>query len=208
MKDKYTGLDIPEAGVKHLDGVTALQFARARHVVGTDGSDLTRIGNQQRLLSAVMTEVLSKNVVTDVPQLLSFMSAATSSLTMDDGLTLQAMVGLAYSARGLQSGGLTFLTIPNGPDPADKNRVVWTSDADAVWSNLAQDVPVLGQPTPADPPATDPGASDPASGQGAAPGTQAPPATNAPAVPTTPTPTETKTAGRDPFTGADVTAVC
>lgn len=67
MKDTFTGLNITTAGMTHLDGVTALQFARSRHVQGTDGSDLTRIGNQQRLLAAVMTSVLSKDIVTDTP---------------------------------------------------------------------------------------------------------------------------------------------
>ncbi len=32
MSDRYTGLEIPTAGITHLDGVTALQFARARHI--------------------------------------------------------------------------------------------------------------------------------------------------------------------------------
>jgi len=196
MKDTYTGLDIPNPGITHLDGVTALQFARARHVKGTDGSDLTRIGNQQRLLSAVMTEVLSKNIVTDVPQLLSFLSAATGSLTADSDLTPQTMLGLAYSARGLGAGGITFMTIPNAPDPADGNRVVWTNDADMVWSNLVQDVPVVPADEPAAPATAPPAA--PAGGETAAP----------PAAPPAPAPVETRKAGREPFSADDVTATC
>lgn len=197
MKDKYTGLDIPTPGITHLDGVTALQFARARHVKGTDGSDLTRIGNQQRLLSAVMTEVLSKNIVTDVPQLLSFLSAATGSLTADSDLTPQVMLGLAYSARGLGAGGITFMTIPNAPDPADGNRVVWTDDADTVWSNLVQDLPVVPADEPVTPETTAP-AAPPAGGETAPP----------PAAPPAPAPVETRKAGREPFSADDVTATC
>ncbi|MGY4644596.1 LCP family protein [Cellulomonas sp. URHB0016] len=209
MKDRYTGLDIRTPGMTHLDGVVALQFARARHIVGSDGSDLTRIGNQQRLLSAVMAEVLSKNVVTDVPQLLSFLSAVTSSLTTDNDLTVQTMVGLAYSARGLGAGGITFMTIPNGPDPENGNRVVWTDEAETVWSNLVQDVPVVptesaAADTSAVPPvpttATDDAAAPPAT---TTVETEAPPA-----APTVPTPAETRKAGREPFTANDVTATC
>lgn len=204
MQDKYTGLNVA-AGNQHLDGVTALQFARARHVVGSDGSDLTRIGNQQRLLSAVMTEVLSKNLVADVPELLSFMSAATSSLTTDGGLTVQTMVGLAYSARSLSGGGITFLTIPNGPDPADPNRVVWTSAADTVWSNMVQDLPVVASETTAPTTVPTTAATTPPTGS-ATTGATSPTTTADPS--TVPTPAETKTAGREPFTGDDVTAVC
>lgn len=188
MLDKYTGLDAA-AGYQHFDGVRALQFARARHVVGTDGSDLTRIGNQQRLLSALMTTVLSKNDLGNVPDLISFLSAATNSMTTDAGLTLQTMASLAYNTRNVRSGDITFMTIPNGPDPANSDRVVWTSASEAIWSNMVQDLPIVTAEEPIDP---------------AAPSTTGP----APAPAPTPTPTEAKTAGREPFTGDDITAVC
>ncbi|MDR3068403.1 MAG: LCP family protein, partial [Cellulomonas sp.] len=43
LKDpKYTGLDL-RAGMHHLNGVEALQLARARHVLGSDGMDPSRI---------------------------------------------------------------------------------------------------------------------------------------------------------------------
>jgi LCP family protein required for cell wall assembly len=194
MVDTMTGLDVA-AGYQHFDGVRALQFARARHVVGTDGSDLTRIGNQQRLLSAVMTAALSKNDVGNVPELISFLSAATSSMTTDAGLTLQTMASLAFNTRNVRSGDITFMTIPNGPDPADKNRVVWAASSDGIWSNMVQDLPIVTPDVPAVP---------------ATPSTTGPTTTGpTTAGPTsTPAPTSTKTAGREPFTGADTTAVC
>lgn len=203
MKDRYTQLDLA-AGNQHLDGVVALRFARARHIEGTDGSDLNRIGNQQRLLSAVLDGVLSKNVLTDLPGLLKFVSAATGSLTTDDGMTASMLAGLAFHARNIRSGDITFMTIPNGPDPADHNRVVWTSDAAAVWDALARDVPVDSSPEPTP--------TSPASGAASAgPVATTPAAPAAPAAPDTgaqPAPVETKVAGREPFTGADVTATC
>ncbi|RYV53034.1 LCP family protein [Pengzhenrongella frigida] len=194
MVDAYTGLDAA-AGNQHFDGVRALQFARARHVEGTDGSDLNRIGNQQRLLSAVMTTALSKNDLGNVPKLISFLSAATSSMTTDADLTLQTMASLVYNTRSVRSGDITFMTIPNGPDPADGNRVVWTSASEAIWSNMVQDLPIVTAEEPVDPAAP------------SAPG----PASDPPLPPTptpTPTPTEAKNAGREPFTGDDITAVC
>lgn len=203
MKDEYTGLDIPTAGMTHLDGVTALQFARARHVEGTDGSDLNRIGSQQRLLAAVMTSLLSKHIVTDVPELLSFLSAVTSSLTLDDGLSLPALSGLAYSARNLSSDGITFMTIPNGPDPDDSDRVVWTAAAGAVWSDMAHDVPIVAPDVPTvalDAPGV-PVTPSASASSAAAPPVAAPPTT-------APLPVDTKNAGHEPFTGSDVTATC
>lgn len=195
MQDTYTGLDLA-AGVQHLDGVTALQFARARHVKGTDGSDLTRIGSQQRLISAMVNQVLSTDTLTNVPQLISFLSAATSSLTTDEGLTIPVLTGLAYNARNIGAGSITFMTIPVTADPQDPNRVVWTSEADAIWANMAQDLPLIADETPAAVATTAP------------PAESAPPAETGPAPAGTPTPVETKEAGREAFTADDVTAVC
>lgn len=201
MKDRYTGLDLG-SGDQHLDGVVATQLARSRHIEGTDGSDLNRIGNQQRLLSAMLGEVLAKNVLTDVPELLSFLSAATSSLTTDSALDVQRIAGLAYSMRGIGREQITFMTIPNGPDPADHNRVVWTDDADAVWAAMAQDLPVVPADEASPPDAG--GVPEPAPSTPATPGASA---TTAPAAPV-PTPAQTRSAGRESFTGADVTATC
>lgn len=201
MKDRYTGLDLGP-GYQHLTGVVATQLARSRHIEGTDGSDLNRIGNQQRLLSAMLSEVLAKNVLTDVPELLSFLSAATSSLTTDSALDVQRIAGLAYSMRGIGREQITFMTIPNGPDPADHNRVVWTDDADAVWAAMAQDLPVVPADEASPPDAG--GVPEPAPSTPATPGASA---TTAPADPV-PTPAQTRSAGRESFTGADVTATC
>lgn len=208
MKDRYTGLDLGP-GEQHLDGVVATQLARSRHIEGTDGSDLNRIGNQQRLLSAVLGEVMAKNVLTDVPELLSFLSAATSSLTTDNQLSVQRIAGLAYSLRGLERAQITFMTIPNGSDPADRNRVVWTDDADAVWAAMAQDLPIVPVQDVSAAPAPD---AAPVTTPPTAPGTAATagPTTAATGQPTTaaPAPARTRAAGREPFTGADVTAAC
>jgi len=210
MTSKDAGLAV-KAGNQRLDGPTALAFARARKGPGVgDGSDTNRIGNQQRLIAAMVQEVLSKNVLMDVPQLLSFLNAATSSLTTDTGLSLTAMTGLAYNMRSIRGGNITFMTVPWAPAKSDPNRVEWTSEAETLWANMAADVPALGQPEPEPapvdtaPPAADPGAT-------AAP-PAAPPATQAPApevtTPVEPAPSETKQAGKEPFSADDTTAVC
>lgn len=191
--DEYTGLDIT-AGQHVLDGVTALQYARARHGTGFDGSDTMRAGRQQELVARIANEVLSKNLLTDGAQLLQFLSAATQSLTTN--LTVADLTGLAFSLRGIERANITFMTVPWAPASSDPNRVEWTSEADDLWANIAADVPMLGVPeTPEVPdagtPAADPGTTDPA----------APPVVE-------PTPTEAKTPGVDAFTAADTTTSC
>ncbi|MGN8245670.1 LCP family protein [Cellulomonas soli] len=193
------------AGNQTLNGSQALGYARARTGEGLgDGSDTNRLGRQQRLIAAVVNEVLSKNLLTDLPSLLQFASAATSSLTTDPGLaSVDAIPGLAYSLRGVSTSNVSFMTIPFAAAPNDPNRVVWTSEADEVWANIASDVPMLGvEETPSATQTTAP--SDP---------TTAPPAdttTTAPVDPTTvvPEPVETKEAGKEAFDAGDVTGVC
>ncbi|VEH26028.1 LCP family protein [Cellulomonas fimi] len=205
MRATEAGLDLP-AGRHVLDGPTALAFARARdgeEGLG-DGSDINRIGNQQRLVAAIVQEVLAKNVLTDVPQLTRFLSAGTSSLTVDEGLKGDAL-GLVYSLRSLRAEDITFVTVPWTPARTNKNKVDWTAEADELWANVAADRPALGTPgTPAGEPApggTAPDATAPGPGESTAtPGAATPP--DAPA------PSQTRRAGREPFTANDTTAVC
>ena len=157
MKDaRYTGLDLP-AGMQRLDGVQALQYARARHVTGTDGSDTSRIGRQQQLLGALAAEVLSKNVFTDTLALTRFVGAVTDSLHMDPDLKdTRNAVGIAYSMRGIDTSKIVFTTVPSGPDSRNPNRIRWSSQADDVWAALATDRPILDV---LDPPAPEPSGS-------------------------------------------------
>jgi len=181
------------AGQQTLNGATALSFARARTGKGLgDGSDTNRIGRQQQLLAATVRAVKSKNLLTDVPQLLQFLNAATSSITASPNLaSIPSLTGLAFSLRGTASGNITFMTIPFAPAPTDPNRVVMTAAAAPIWANIAADQPIV---PPTTPPATTPGA------------TPTPTATTA--APASPTPTGTKTPGKDAITANDVTAVC
>ncbi|NLE71210.1 MAG: LCP family protein [Actinomycetales bacterium] len=179
-----------EAGVHEFDGVTALRFARARTGQGLDGSDTSRIGRQQELMAATARTVLSKNLLTDVPELVRFLNAATRSLTVSSGLAgIPDMTGLAYSLRGISPDDITFMTIPNRPYPENRNRLIFDDTAALVWANIANDVPMTTGIPGLEPTTVDPGTADPA-------------------APTTPTPAPTRTPGAEPFTPADVTAVC
>jgi len=189
LHDNYTGLNLG-AGQQVLNGTQAIQLARARHGNIGNGGDIDRIGNQQRLISAMVNQVLSTDVLTSVTKLTSFLEAATSSLTRDSGLTTLSATGLAYSLRNIRANNITFMTIPTAAAPSDKNRLVWTSEAAKVWANMLADVPIAATEQPAVVQTPVPGS------------TTAPPATTAPV------PVETKTAGREAFTSADVTAVC
>ncbi len=195
LKDNLSGLNVG-AGQQTLDGGMALAYARARHGVG-DGSDTNRIGNQQKLIAAMVREVMSADVMTNPTKLVAFLSAATSSLTTDTGMSISNMTGLAYNLRNISSGNITFMTIPFAAAKSDPNRVEWTSAADAVWDNLANDRPALGEEPTAPSAPSAPAATT-------SPDAVTPPP--APAV--TPTPTPTKKPGKEAFSVDDTTDVC
>ncbi|PVU82125.1 transcriptional regulator [Cellulomonas sp. WB94] len=146
MDSPDAGLHV-SAGFQTLDGPTALAYARARKGAGLgDGSDTGRIIRQQKLLAATVTAVRSKNLLTDIPELVRFLNAATSSITADPGLaSIPNMSGVAFSVKDTRD--IHFMTIPFAAAPSDPNRVVWTKAADAIWANIAQDVPMLSTET-------------------------------------------------------------
>ncbi|WP_235843528.1 LCP family protein [Cellulomonas algicola] len=198
------------AGQHHLDGPTALNFARARKGKGLgDGSDTNRIGNQQRLVAAMVDEVFAKNVLTDVPELVGFLGAATQSLTVDPALK-DAMIGLAFSLRSVRAENITFLTVPFVASTEKKNKVDWTAAADTLWANVLADRPLTEAAAP--PPGTDgsggAGGEDGTGGAGGSPAGGAPTGGATSAPPDTPVPSQTRKAGREPFTVNDTTAVC
>lgn len=152
---KHTGLDL-RAGTHHLNGTEALQLARARHVENGDGMDPSRISRQHQLLAAMATEAMSKNSAADAPRLAAFVDQVTSSLTIDEGLN---PTSLAWALRGIQSDDIMLATIPWQPYPQNRNRVVWTPEADAVWAAMAADTPVVDALHPADRTGPVPGAT-------------------------------------------------
>lgn len=204
---KANNLTLP-AGVQRLDGGTALSYARARTGEGLgDGSDLGRIGRQQELMAALVRTVLGKNLLTDAGALVQFLDAVTRSLTMSDNFSsVTGLAGLAYSAKGIDLGSITFMTVPNGTDPTNPNNVVWTSDADQLWDNLKNDRPAgaTGQEAGEQPADTLP---DAGSTEGA-PEAGTEPEGSQDAADAAPTPAETKDAGEEAFSAQDVTSVC
>ncbi len=51
------------AGVQHMDGATALEFARSRHGTNNEGNDFARARRQQKIISAVKDKVMSLEIL-------------------------------------------------------------------------------------------------------------------------------------------------
>lgn len=142
LADGHAQLDLP-AGEQLVNGAQALALARTRHALA-DGSDISRLGHQQMVMSAIVQEVTRTDVLTNPIKLYSFLDAATSSMTVDPELAgIPALVSLATRAAQVPLADITFLTMPWEPAPGDANRVVASSDAGIVFRAVLDDVPIV-----------------------------------------------------------------
>lgn len=142
VNDKASKLVLPP-GKSLLNGEKALGYVRLRKY--GDGSDIQRIKRQQIFLSKVVSKATSSELLTDVGRLRDFIAAAAGSVTMDPELAndTEQLLQIATSAKEMTASGVKFTTIPWGPDPVDKNRVVWKEpDATELFTSIKTDTEV------------------------------------------------------------------
>ena len=142
VDDSYSGLDLT-AGVHHVDGLTALEYARDRHSFAL--SDLARIQDQQRLLASLLTEAISSGTLADPVKLSSFLRAAVAAITVDRNLNVTA---LADQLRGISPSDVRFMTVPlastNYLTSTGQSAVLWDATAaGALFAKLKNDNPVV-----------------------------------------------------------------
>ena len=126
----------PTKGIHNVHGKQALAYVRTRHALG-NGGDIDRISRQQAFLGSMVTKIKSKGLLLRPDRLLSFLGAATNSITTDPGLgSLNALRKLAQDVKNIDTKNVTFLTAPNEPFPADPNRVQLKPKAAEVWNAL------------------------------------------------------------------------
>jgi LCP family protein required for cell wall assembly len=124
-------------GTHHLNGKQALALARTRHGIG-DGSDLGRIGLQQKLVKALLEQISSHDLLTDPAKLYEVTDAVTDSLTTDTGLdSLSELIGLGQSLKSLSADSVKTVMMPVVTAPSDPNRVIAKEPAASdLWESL------------------------------------------------------------------------
>lgn len=141
INDSYTGLNLTR-GLQHLDGTQATQYARVRHGFG-DGTDTMRTTRQQYLIKQLVRTALSKNLLTNSPQLYQLAKSALQALNFSEGLgDMTTLVGLAMSLASFNISNLYAQTVPVTPAPLDPNRRIWADDADLLWAKLRESKPL------------------------------------------------------------------
>jgi LCP family protein required for cell wall assembly len=138
VNDTYSGLRL-SAGMHHVNGITALAYARDRHSFAT--SDLARIQDQQRLVSSALSQAIHSGLLANPVRLSAFISASLSALTVNQGLNVSA---LADQMRGISTSNVTFTTVPlasaDYQTPTGQLAVQWDAQAAGrLFQELASD---------------------------------------------------------------------
>jgi hypothetical protein len=101
------------------------------------------------MTTQVMKKVTDGGLLTSPVKLDGFLRAAAAAVTVDSGLTLDRMLDIANSVKGLTAKELKGITVPIEPYPQDKNRVQFSQPAaDDFFTAVRNDVEVTATPTP------------------------------------------------------------
>jgi LCP family protein required for cell wall assembly len=111
INDPKTNLYL-EAGDHTLEGAEALAFLRTRYGVG-DGSDLSRISNQQVFLTSLVRKLKNEGALTNPFTMFRIGTAALENMTLSKSLTnLGVIFGMAREANEVDLDKITFLKLP------------------------------------------------------------------------------------------------
>lgn len=145
IDDPYTYLHL-DAGNHTLQGRDALKFLRTRHGVG-DGSDLSRISNQQVFLTSLVRKVKSAGVLGNPIYLYSLASAAARNMKLSESLTdVNVMVAMAGALKDVELDKMVFLQVPSRgglPAPYSGRVAPIYESANLIFEKLQNDEPLV-----------------------------------------------------------------
>jgi LCP family protein required for cell wall assembly len=103
--------DFMTAGVhKNVSGAVALAFVRDRHSFANE--DISRIQDQQYFIKQLIGKVESVGVLLNPIRLNNFLSALSSSIRVDQGLTLNGVRSLISRLHNTDPNHVRFVTLP------------------------------------------------------------------------------------------------
>jgi len=170
IQDDYTQTYLTP-GMHTLEGVAALQFLRTRHGIG-DGSDLTRINNQQVFMSALVRTIKSADTLSDPLKVYSLAKAVTANMDLSASLNnVSTLASIAVALKDIPLDKVVFVQVPTGG--TEGGVLPLQPDFDDLFTAVADDQPLqlggaLGAGATLDPSVT-PAPTDPAADPNAIP---------------------------------------
>ena len=122
IDDDMTGLHLP-AGEVNVAGIEALNFVRTRYGVG-DGSDVSRISNQQVFMSALLRQLRSADTLSNPGKVYALAKTGFDNLTLSSSMAsvpfLQAFAGTVVD---IDLDRVNFVQYPSVTHPYDPGRL-------------------------------------------------------------------------------------
>lgn len=109
VKDSHSGANLP-AGCQNLNGQQSLALIRTRYSLAN--SDISRMANQQKFVSALAKAALRPGVEYNPFTLYPFLNATLNSIAVDNGTGLSDLVSMSSHARGITGNAGTTGTVP------------------------------------------------------------------------------------------------
>lgn len=120
--DPKADLNLP-AGDVTLVGYDALQFLRTRHGVG-DGSDKSRISNQQVFMAAMMRKLRSADTLSDPAKVFRLAKATVENVMLSESLmSIPVLQSIALAVKDLDLENINFVQFPTFQHAYDANRL-------------------------------------------------------------------------------------
>jgi len=99
-----------KAGPQHLDGATALKFARSRETT----SDFDRARRQQKIITAIKEKALSLNILTDPSKIQALYDSVKDSI--DTNFTVDEIIELAKVSKDFNKDNIVSHVLSDNPD--------------------------------------------------------------------------------------------
>ena len=142
IEDDVLGTVLPQAGRQIVDGHTALNYVRARHVSTEVNGDYGRIKRQQLFLSSLLRSLISSDTFFSLSKLNNVVNMFINDSYVDN-MNTRDLVELGQSIQGVSAGRITFVTVPTvGYADEWGNEVPRTDDMRALFSAIINDDPL------------------------------------------------------------------
>ncbi len=153
VRDQYSGLDITTTGCQMVNGATALELVRSRHLYYYDSttgewqydglSDFSRIRRQDALFRALLDKVGGE--LANPLTINAFFGAAVNSLAIDNTITKDEALRWAFEFQGVNQNNLHTFTLPTTSFTTDGGAAV-LNEAQPYADNLVFTFNLTGEP--------------------------------------------------------------
>ncbi|MCV7086335.1 LCP family protein [Mycolicibacter hiberniae] len=144
LYDLVLGSVLENTGRQRVNGATALNYVRARHVTTEDNGDYGRIKRQQLFLSSLLRSLISTNTFFSPTKLNNVVNMFIGDSSVDN-VTTRDLVNLGQSLQKVAAGHITFVTVPTSETDENGDEVPRMDDVRALFDAIINDDPLPGE---------------------------------------------------------------